>query len=209
VRLAALTGAPTLASVLRWQARELGPWLARALAALGRAERAYADTAALHVPEWEIASAERVGRMWASIVERVRSAPVPEAVERDDELYGLYVDALESQLNGSSPGADGQLGTADDVACTPESAEERCRASPLARARAGFEHCLTLATRTRWFGDTSRACEERLHAMDPQRYPLAAELRGTASFVASDAADPLPVRVDHEAAGPVIGRPES
>lgn len=194
-------GQRTLSSVMRWSSRELGPWLTRRFAALHDAEQAYDQIAALGVPEWEIAAATRVGEMYRRIVDDVRSAPVPEEIEDDDELYGIYVGTLERILNGSTAGADQQWDTADDVMCTPESSEPSCTGAPLRQATEHFRYCLTLATRVRWFDDHSAQCERELNAMDAAAYPMAAELRGTASYGHEAPTPPRAVDVEDETEG--------
>jgi tetratricopeptide (TPR) repeat protein len=185
----------TLAAITRWSREELAPWLERKRQALQAAESAYNLIAELEIPQWQIAAAARIGEMYQTIVDQMRSAPIPEEIENDDELYGIYVDALEGALNGSNPGPDGRPFTEDDVACTPDSEEPSCVNSPVRQAMSKFEFCLTLATRVRWFNEFSQQCELQLNRLDAQRYPLAAELRGTASFIQDQVAAPEPVEL--------------
>lgn len=200
VRFPRYTGARTHADVRRWSAEALGPWLQRKFEALHEAEAAYDLIAPLHIPEWQIASAARVGEMYRSIVDDVRSAPVPAEIENDDELYAIYTDALERVLNGSSPGPDGQWETEDDILCTERSREDTCVRAPVRQATERFQFCLTLSTRVRWFDAFSAQCESELNAIDRSRYPLAAELRGTGSFVQDQIAEPGAVELDREEA---------
>lgn len=193
------TGQRTLAAVMRWSSGELGPWLTRRFAALHAAEEAYDEIAPLAIPEWQIAAAERVGEMYRTIVDDVRSAPVPAEIEDDDELYGIYATTLERVLDGSSAGADRAWDTPDDVVCTPTSTEPSCTGAPLRQATEHFRYCLTLATRVRWFDDRSAQCERELHAMDAATYPMAAELRGTPVFDEPALALPRPVELAPEA----------
>jgi hypothetical protein len=190
----------TLATVTEWSQEDLLPWLTRKRTALQTAEAQYNLIAELNVPQWQIAAAARIGEMYQTIVDQMRQAPVPEEIERDDELYGIYVDALEGALNGSGPGPDGRPFTPDDIACTPDSEEPQCVNSPVRQAMSKFEFCLTLATRVRWFNEFSHQCEVRLSALDSQRYPLASELRGTASFIQDQIATPEPVELTTDAA---------
>ena len=193
IRFPRLPSTRTLASVTRWSQQDLAPWLQNKRDALGTAEAAYNLIAELQVPQWQIAAASRIGEMYQGIVDDMRSAPIPEEIERDDELYGIYVDALEGALNGSNPGPDGRPFTEDDVACTPESQEQSCVNAPVRQAMNKFEFCLTLATRVRWFNEFSQQCEVQLNRLDSQRYPLASELRGTASFIEDQIAPPEPI----------------
>lgn len=192
VRFPRYSGPATLARVTRWSSESLAPWLTRKIAALRLAEAAYARVEPLGIPEWRIAAAARVGQMYQRIVDDVRSAPVPDDIAGVPELLDAYDTTLDSVLDGSSPGEDGQWDTADDVRCpdptsfAPTIAERApppaCASAPIARALSAYEHCLGLATRVRWFNHWSTRCEAALHEMARARYPLAAELRGSASF---------------------------
>ncbi len=194
------SGPRTLSSVMRWSTEDLGPWLQHKFEALHTAETAYNLIAPLEIPQWQIASAARVGEMYRTIVDDVRSAPVPEEIENDDELYGIYTDTLERVLNGSTPGPDQRWDTEDDIICTEQSQEESCLHSPIRQATERFQFCLTLATRVRWFNEFSAQCETELNTIDRARYPLAAELRGTASFVQDQTAPPGAVELQREEA---------
>jgi tetratricopeptide (TPR) repeat protein len=186
------------ASVAHWQQADFVPWLQQKTAALHTAETAYNLIAPLEIPQWQIASAARIGHMYRIIVDDVRDAPVPDEFANDDELYGIYTDILERILNGSSPGPDGHWDTADDIACTDSSTEDTCVHSPIRQARERFEFCLTLATRVRWFNQWSAQCETELNQMDAAHFPLAAELRGTATYVQDQTAAPGAIELRHD-----------
>lgn len=188
----------TASAVTHWQQADFVPWLQHKTEALHTAETAYNLIAPLEIPQWQIASAARIGEMYRRIVDDVRSAPVPEEFANDDELYGIYTDILERILNGSSPGPDGRWDTADDIACTESSTEETCQHSPIRQARERFEFCLTLATRVRWFNEYSAQCETELNQLDAARYPLAAELRGTPSFIQDQTAPLAAIELAHD-----------
>jgi tetratricopeptide (TPR) repeat protein len=188
VRFPRFTGVATLARVSRWSTDALLPWLGRKIELLRVAESLYARVEPLGIPAWRIAAAARVGEMYRVIADDVRSSPVPADIAEVPELLDVYEDSLEAILNGSSAGPDGQWDTSDDVRC-PESTRSRtadvplvCLQSPTSRAMQAFEHCLELATRLRWFNEWSTRCEAALNDLDRVGYPLAAELRGTASF---------------------------
>ncbi len=197
IRFPGLTGTATQARVARWATDSLLPWLAHKIEALTTTEAQYARVEPLGIPAWRIAAAERVGEMFRSIVDDVRSAPIPAEIAQDPDLLAIYEDTLEALLNGSSAGADGRWDTEDDVRC-PESVSRsrladvagsipaRCAAAPMSRAMLAFEHCLELATRVRWFSEWSSRCEAALNDLDRATYPLAAELRGTASYSTED-----------------------
>ncbi len=161
IRFPRFTGGRSLERVQRWAERDFAQWLNEKRAALVRAEEAYNLIAQLEVPQWRIAAAARVGEMYRSFMEQIREAPIPEEIENDDELYGIYVDALE--------GAARPL---------QQTAMER------------FESCLNTATQVRWFNQYSQQCERELNALDAARFPMAAELRGEANYVERQLARP-------------------
>jgi tetratricopeptide (TPR) repeat protein len=196
-------GPTTLVAVNRWSQSELFPWLQRKFEALRTAEASYNQIEPLQIPQWQIAAAARVGEMYRTIIDDVRSAPVPDEIARDPELEGIYLDALENVLNGSNPGPDGRWETEDDVRCSEGAGSASCQGAPIPRALGAFEYCLTLATRVRWFNEWSAQCEQELNQLDRARFPLAAELRGTASFIQDQVADPGPVELstDEEVEG--------
>ncbi|MFN9808886.1 MAG: tetratricopeptide repeat protein [Deltaproteobacteria bacterium] len=203
VRFPQYRGPTTLVAVNRWSQTELFPWLQRKFEALRTAEGSYNLIEPLQIPQWQIAAAARVGEMYRTIIDDVRSAPVPDEIARDPELEGIYLDALENVLNGSNPGPDGRWETEDDVRCSEGAGSASCQGAPIPRALGAFEYCLTLATRVRWFNEWSAQCEQELNQLDRARFPLAAELRGTASFVQDQIAEPGPVELstDNEAEG--------
>lgn len=200
VRFPRFSGPTTLSNVNRWSQSDLFPWLMRKFEALRTAEASYHRIDPLEIPQWQIAAAARVGEMYQNIIDDVRQAPIPEEISRDPELEGIYLDALERVLNGSNPGPDGQWETPDDVMCAEGNDAPSCRGAPIPMAKGAFEFCLTLATRVRWFNNWSQQCEQQLNVLDPQRYPLAAELRGTASFQQDQTAPPLPVELRRDTA---------
>ena len=154
IALAPLSGRASLARVNRWAGESFRPWLERKHAALASATEIYDRIAALSIPAWSIAAAARIGEMHQSIVDRAREMPVPAEIERDPELYEVYMVGLE-----------GALGPIEDTAADR------------------FAYCLSVATRARWFNDHSRRCEETLNRIDPARYPVQSELRGAATYV--------------------------
>ena len=167
IRFPRFHGGRSLDRVQRWAERDFAEWLTEKREALTAAESAYNLIAELEIPEWEIAAAARVGEMYRSFMDQIRDAPIPEEIENDDELYGIYVDALEAA------------------------------ARPLnQQAVSKFEFCLTTATRVRWFNEYSTQCEQELNQLDRAQYPMAAELRGEANYIQSQLARPGAVTLE-------------
>jgi tetratricopeptide (TPR) repeat protein len=169
IRFPRFRGGRSITRVQRWAENDFAEWLQEKREALVEAESAYNRIAELEIPEWEIAAAARVGEMYRSFMDQIRQAPIPEEIENDDELYGIYVDALENA------------------------------ARPLqAQAMDKFEFCLTRATQVRWFNEFSAQCEQELNQLDRARYPMAAELRGEANYVQRQLARPGAVGLESE-----------
>lgn len=195
VRFPTFTGAATAARVTQWATADFVTWLGRKQTALQTAETAFNLVAALEVPQWQIAAAARAGEMFRTVVDEVRSAPIPDEISRDPELEGIYIDTQEALLNGSVPGPDNKWDTEDDIRCSPESQEDTCKKAPLRQAVERFGFCLITATRVRWFNEFSRQCELELNRLSPVEYPLAAEIRGQSAYVFEAPARPEAVEL--------------
>ncbi|MEC7519393.1 MAG: tetratricopeptide repeat protein [Myxococcota bacterium] len=166
LRFPTFHGTATVIRVQRWSERELRPWLEEKQARLAAAEEAYARVAPLGIPRWRIAAASRLGDMRAELASQLLESPVPDAIARDDELLALYEAAILEVVH------------------------------PIERAAIErYEHCLTAATRARWFDARSRHCEEALNRLDAARFPIASELRGEVGYrFAPPAAPPAALR---------------
>ena len=173
-------GGRSLDRVNRWAANEFMEWIQEKQTKLREAEEAYNRIAALSVtvregvppltsPPWLIAAAARIGQMYISIIDAVQRAPIPEEIENDPELFDIYVGAFDEPL-------------------------EPVRAQAVEK----FEFCLRTATNVRWFNEYSRICETELNRLDPRQYPVAAELRGSASYVRGSIGRPGPVELATE-----------
>lgn len=169
IRFPRFSGGRSIERVQRWAERDFAQWLNEKREALVRAEEAYNAIAQLEIPQWQIAAAARVGEMYRNFMEQVREAPIPEEIENDDELYAIYVGALE-----------------DAARPLQQQAMDR------------FEFCLRTATQVRWFNQYSQQCERELNALDAARYPLAAELRGQPNYVQRQLAQPGAVSLQQE-----------
>ncbi len=173
-------GGRSLARVNTWAQNEFMTWIQEKQAKLREAEEAYNQVAGLSVvvregvppltsPPWLIAAAARIGQMYISIIDAVQQAPIPEEIENDPELFDIYVGAFDEPL-------------------------EPVRAQAVEK----FEFCLRTATNVRWFNEYSRICETELNRLNPREYPVAAELRGSASYVRGSIGRPGPVELATE-----------
>ncbi len=147
-----------------WMKDDFTKWMDQKAKALKTAEDSYGVIVEMKVPQWEIASAARVGDMYRSFVDDFRSAPVPPMLEGDDELVDIYFQGLDE---ASKPWVQ--------------------------KAKGGYEYCLITATRVRWFNEYLTHCEEELFKLDPRAYPRAAELYPTEPLVYSVPAAPRAV----------------
>jgi hypothetical protein len=184
IRFPTFRGARSLERINAWSREELLAWVNQKREAIIASQTEYERIAELQVPRWEIAAAARIGVMWRSFVDQFRDAPIPDEIMSDDELYDIYVGALDE---ASEPFV--QL------------------------AKDKFEFCLITSTRVRWFNEFSQECEQELFKLDPRQYPLAAELRGEPRYMNNHAGDPSPVlelgrQADEEDAD-VVGGGES
>jgi hypothetical protein len=133
-----------------WMQGDFVKWMGDKAKALDTAQKADESISDLKVPQWDIAAATRVGDMYLSFVNDFRDAPVPPALEGDDELVSIYYQGLDE---ASKPWVD--------------------------KAKNAYEFCLITATKVRWFNKYMTRCEEELFKLDPRAYPRAAELRGS------------------------------
>ena len=167
-------GGRSMASVNKWAKGDFKRWVGKKASALKSAEGQYNKVAAMNAQlangvkmesaPWQIAAASRVGEMYRSFVDEFRDAPIPREIEKDAQLYDIYVGALDEQ------------------------------SEPLQKqAISKFEFCVKTATNVRWFNKWSRSCEQELNRLNPRDYPVAAELRGGADHVKSTVGDPRAV----------------
>jgi tetratricopeptide (TPR) repeat protein len=157
-----LKGKSDAAKVTAWAQGPFVKWIEEKGKALTVAEGAYGKVQELKAPMWDIAAAARIGVMYRTFVDEFRDAPVPDEIKRDPELMDIYLGSLDEK---SQPW--------------------------VVKATGAFDFCMNLATRIRWFNDFSQQCELELNRLDPRKYPLAAELRGSASYVQRKVADPI------------------
>lgn len=165
IRFPRYSGGRSLDRVNRWAQTEFMAWIQQKQTSLQATEAEFNKIAELQVtvreglppltsPPWLIAAAARIGQMYISIIDAVQAAPIPEEIENDPELFDIYVGAFDEPL-------------------------EPVRAQAVDK----FEFCLSTATNVRWFNEYSRICETELNRLDPRQYPVAAELRGGATYV--------------------------
>ncbi|MCA9601022.1 MAG: hypothetical protein KC417_03290, partial [Myxococcales bacterium] len=159
-------GGKSAKSVTDWSEKSFKPWVEKKQKALVVAQTSYEEIAPLKIPRWEIAAASRIGEMWRSFVDEFRDAPIPKEIEKDPELFDIYVGRL------------------DEVS------------EPFVKqAIDKFEFCLIRSTQVRWFDEHSQQCEVELNRLSPRDYPLAAEIRAQPNFTRSTYAEPAKVEL--------------
>jgi tetratricopeptide (TPR) repeat protein len=161
-----IKGKPDMKKVNEWAQGPFVKWIEEKGKALKSAEDAYAKVRELKAPMWDIAAAERVGVMYRTFVDDFRDAPVPDEIKKDPELMDIYLGSLDEK---SQPW--------------------------VIKATGAFDFCMNLATQVRWFNEFSQQCEQELNRLDPRKYPLAAELRGSPNYVQQKVADPVAARI--------------
>jgi len=171
IRFPEYRGGRSLTRVNAWSQGEFTQWVQRKFAAIGAAITEYNKIATVTVtiegtgnidsPPWQIAAASRIGEMFDRFVQAFREAPIPAEIEADEELYGIYTEAL-------------------DGASEPY----------LREAIDKYRFCLTTATNVRWFNQWSRACETNLNRLNPREYPMSSELRGPPDYIVEPASRP-------------------
>ncbi len=145
----------------KWMGEDFVKWMGEKAKALDLAQKSYEKISELKVPQWDIASATRIGDMYLSFVNDFRDAPVPPTLQGDDELVDIYYQGLDE---ASKPWVE--------------------------KAKNAYEFCLITATKVRWFNEFMTQCEEELFKLDPRHYPRAAELRGSDTYTYSAEAKP-------------------
>lgn len=170
IKFPEIKGKADMKKVNEWAQGPFVKWIEAKGKALKGAEEAYAKVRDLKAPMWDIAAAERIGVMYRTFVDEFRDAPVPAEIKKDPELMDIYLGSLDEK---SQPW--------------------------VVKATGAFEFCMNLATQVRWFNEFSQQCEQELNRLDPRKYPLAAELRGTADYVQQKVAEPTATQ---------IGRPD-
>lgn len=161
-----IKGKPDMKKVNAWAQGPFVKWIEQKGKALKAAEEAYGKVRELKAPMWDIAAAARVGVMYRTFVDDFRDAPVPDEIKRDPELMDIYLGSLDEK---SQPW--------------------------VVKATGAFEFCLNLATQVRWFNEFSQQCEQELNRLDPRKYPLAAELRGSPNYVQQKVAEPVAAQI--------------
>jgi tetratricopeptide (TPR) repeat protein len=184
IRFPTLSGARNFARVQEWATKEFLPFITKKQQLLIDAEGKFNEIAALKVevkpglvlqsPPWQIAAAARSGMMYREFVDSFYNAPVPEEIERDPELYSIYLQTIE-----------------DPAAPLVQTAKER------------FLFCLNTATNVRWFNEWSTACERELNGLDPRSFPMAAEIRGAPGYAFGTPGRPGPIAIGADAEGDI------
>jgi len=104
---------------------------------------------------WSIAAVARTGMVFHNFADLLLSAPVPKFL-RGFEAKDAYRAQLEKFANPL-----------------------------LAKAQVRYKICLKLSNDLRWFNEWSRLCEREINRLEPDKYPLANELRAQPGYVAT------------------------
>jgi hypothetical protein len=144
-----------------WAKFELGPWMEKKSALLKDATDLFTKVAELHVPEWEMAAAARAGDMQYQFMNAIYDSPLPPSFKGEQELTDIYRTTMDE------------------------------RAEPYRKAaKSGYEYCLNISTKVRWFNDNSLRCEKELNKLEPRQYPISEEMRVQPKFTFNYWAEP-------------------
>jgi TolA-binding protein len=160
-RVPALRNVHTRDGFDAWTSRTLRPYVQAQLTRLrAEAEPMFETVMRSGIPHWQIAAAARLADMYIRFATIVRESPFPPDWNRPGPHYELLRDQWRLQLDEQT--------------------------QPLVeRAKSGYQACLTRATRARWFNEWSQLCERNLNEIDRAGFPLAEELRVSASLIYS------------------------
>ncbi len=131
-----------------WLEHNFVPWMEKKAKVLQAATALFSKVAEMHVPEWEMAAAARSGDMQYEFMQALYDAPIDPSMKDDQELVDIYLRAMDEK---AKPYRDGAIG--------------------------GYEYCLNISTKVRWFNSNSIRCEAMLNKLDPRKYPISDEIR--------------------------------
>jgi hypothetical protein len=87
----------TLGSVQfqHWVEKSFASWREQRDEARAAAEKLYLAAVEEDVPEWEVASAARIGELYQTLAEAFESVPIDPSIQADQDLADIYRDALD------------------------------------------------------------------------------------------------------------------
>jgi tetratricopeptide (TPR) repeat protein len=152
LRFPVYRGPGTKADVLKHIQGEVKSWIGEKRPLVEQATADYKkilDIQPAAPPVWVVAAGARVGEMWATFASELRSAPVPDSIRKQQELYQAYINGIEQVT------APQQL-----------------------MARQAFETCTSWSVKYQYSDALSRKCEEWLARNYKAEYHLIDEFRG-------------------------------
>lgn len=157
----AYRGGNSVAAFDQWTQRTLRPFITEQRRHLEvEATAQFRRVMEMHVPNWEIAAAERLGEMFAKFAKLIREAPMPPEWNRPTPPFTEIADQYRLML---------------DQYTEPF----------ITLATTGFQACVQRSTQVHWFNEWSRLCETQLNQIDRLRFPLADEVRAEPNAVVS------------------------
>jgi tetratricopeptide (TPR) repeat protein len=146
--------------------KEFGKYLDEKGKKLKKTSDVYEDVIKTKVAHWAIAASARIGQLYQNFSDALYTAPIPKPpipktlTKKEDQedfvaAFGdSYCDALED------------------------------KAKPLDdKAQQGLKICLDKSTELSWYNEWSKLCEAELNQIDPNTYPLTAEIRAEPGYV--------------------------
>lgn len=164
-RVPQLRGASTARAFDAWTRDELRPYIqAQRTRLRDEASPMFETVMRSGVPHWQIAAGARLADMFIRFANIIRETPFPPDWNHPGEPYDTLRDQWRLRLDEET--------------------------QPLVDlAKTGYQQCLQRATRARWFNEWSQLCERNLNEIDRAGFPLAEELRVSASLIYSRASN--------------------
>lgn len=179
IRFPAYQGSADKDDVIRHLNTKVVDWIKKKRPAIEEAESAYRlilELPPAPPPRWVVASASRVGNMWAKFVAEFRAAPIPKVWTQNGPIPGAP-DVTFEELRK------------DYYARIDEAAEPEKQ-----RAKAAFKVCVGSSAKYQYNDEYSRTCLTWLEKNYPKEFvPVGEFIPATRLFAAmSGAAEPLP-----------------
>ncbi len=146
---------PRRPSVMKRSQKKFAAWGKNKAKGLLRLRGDYEEVIKMKQAHWAIAATARIGMLYHNFARQLYDAPIPTFL-RSEEEKDAYRDELQKY------------------------------ADPLeAKAKQGYTLCLATAKKYNWFNEWSRLCEREINELEPERYPLASELRAEPGYVST------------------------
>jgi hypothetical protein len=170
-------GKGTKDDIVKHVSTKVADWMTRRRLAIEGAEQVYREVVEIQPvppPVWVIASASRVGQMWARLVAEVRASPIPAEWRRPGVLPGTNI-------------------SAEDLRRLYYEAIDTASAPWKARAKAAFQTCLSYAVKFQHWDAYSDSCAAWLTRNYATEYPRIDQLPPRSGMLGAATPHPDPL----------------